>query len=136
MDSEELGLQVVDVITLRPETRLRFLGIRNARFEIVESRHRFPGSELGSASSEDDSSDSTWSGSHPPSSDEAVDDEEEIPPSDNDSDVGSHASRRVTSDDLSSRGPVQPEPTTTYRLREIISCDDKVAIFRAIHGKL
>ncbi|CAM1506737.1 Fc.00g063780.m01.CDS01 [Cosmosporella sp. VM-42] len=136
VDSEELGLQVVDVITLRPETRLRFLGIRNVRFEIVESHHRFPGSEVGSAASDDGSSVSTWSGSHPPSSDEAVDDEEEIPPSDNDSEVESHSSRRVTSEDVSSRDPVQPEPTTTYRLREILSCDDKVAIFKARHGKL
>lgn len=135
VSSEEVGLQIVDVIALRPEIKLRFLGIRNVRYEIVETRRGSPGSDAESTVSDDAFSLSVSSGSHPPFSDVAVDDEDAILPSDNESDLESHASRRATPDDASPRGH-ETEMATIYQLREIFAYDDKVAIFKAKQGKL
>lgn len=135
VSSEEVGLQIVDVIALRPEIKLRFLGIRSARFEVVESRRGTPGTDAESVMSDDDFSLSVSSGTHAPSSDVAVDDEDEILQSDIESDLESNASRRVTPDDASPRGNAT-EMATIYQLREIFAYDDKVAIFKAKPGRL
>lgn len=135
MHTDEVALQIVDLISLRPEIKLRFLGIRNTCYEVVELRRRFPGWTVGSMIRDDLSSTSVSSGSHHHSSDATVDDEDEILPSDNDSDIESHASRRATPDDASFRGSSQPEYTTIYQLNEICSYD-KVAIFMAKRCRL
>lgn len=65
-----------------------------------------------------------------------MDDEDELPSAGDGSDGESHSSRGDASDDVSSHVPDQAETAPSFKLHEISFYDDKVAIFKARHGKL
>ena len=138
-DSRELALQILDVVALRPELELCYLGIRIKCFEILEyAAGQKPSiSDLASAShgsgiggdSENDSDD---------------DDEGQHSASDNGgeeagSEMGSTREEGDTDDDddqAEEHDQCTRRAEKVFKLREILFYDDKVSIFKARHGRL
>lgn len=145
-DPRELALQVVDVIVLRPEVELCYMGVSHKCFEILENR-----SHDESHGSTDTHSSAATGGADVVTDDEGTDDEgseeededEDAEEDDNgtaivqdpeetESEVSDHDDSDADSFDDSEDG----RSKVRLRLREILFYDDKVAIFKARHGKL
>lgn len=146
LDSRELALQIVDVVALRPELELCYLGIQTKCFEILEyaAGHKPSGSDLASAShgsgingggSDDDSDDADGAHQHQhPSSDHGGIGE------DGGSEIGSAREEGDSDGDDEERSEngryTRSKMAKVFKLREILFYDDKVSIFRARHGRL
>ena len=134
-------MQAVDVVALRPEIELCYIAIAHKCFEIVEGKppeesrtqsahgiHQSPTGTGETSTSDNDDSDLD---------DEDDDDDGEgmmEQPSDNESDMSSE-SREESEEEVQSQLSDE-SPHLTVRLREILFYDDKVAIFKARHGRL
>ena len=145
-DPRELALQVVDVIVLRPEVELCYMGVSHKCFEILENR---PHDEThGSADSHSSAANggvdtvTDEEGSDDDGSDDDADDEEPeeddtgtaiaLDPDETESEISDHDDSDTDSYDGSEDG----RSKVRLRLREILFYDDKVAIFKARHGRL
>lgn len=151
-DPKELALQVVDVIVLRPEVELCYMGVSHKCFEILENRPHDDGHNStdvhssaaanggpgGGVTDEDDDEEEEGS-------DDEDDDEEEeddngtaigvsagLDPDETESELSDHDD----SDTDSYNGSDDGRNKVKLRLREILFYDDKVSIFKARHGKL
>ncbi|RMZ75498.1 hypothetical protein DV737_g5271, partial [Chaetothyriales sp. CBS 132003] len=122
VDSRETALQVLDIVTLRPEMELCYLGVQRQCFEVVEyptgQRAR---TQTDAASVIPDVEDSV-------ASDENADE----PVGHDDMDFEVESDEDAPTDDEGVDEPVKP----SFRLREILFYDDKVSIFKARHGRL
>ena len=176
-EPRELALQIVDIITLRPEIQLCYVGIAAKCFEILEIRSpeagssrtesAFTASSVPLASSlaqgaaaaaaagaviiddededdadgndDEDSDDDTASLlSSPPDSELATEDDDAL--------VGAAGEQNPLSNGLGHGEDSEDDDGDSLsdgeirrprlRLREILFYDDKVAIFKARHGKL
>ena len=152
-DPKELAMQVVDVIVLRPEVELCYMGVSHKCFEILENRPHddahgsvdvHPTSATGPpvlegigtfTDDEDEGSDDEGS-----NEDDEQDEEEDdgtamtaqVDPDETESEISDHDDSDSDSFDGSDDG----RSKVRLRLREILFYDDKVAIFKARHGKL
>lgn len=118
VDSKEAALQVLDIVSLRPDVELCYLGIQKQCFEVLEytsSTSRNTGSIIQSGLDSDDE-------------DEPV----VAPVGHDDSDLEMTSSDGEETEDEGHNTISRP----SFRLREILFYDDKVSIFRARHGKL
>jgi len=137
LDPKELALQIVDIIALRPEIELCYMGISDKCFEILENRNRdestFHDSATSSANAGPDGV-----GDTDEDSDEADDDEQDdtneatgsTPGSDSDgtdSDVAEGIIGDSDDDEVSESGRTRPK----LKLREILFYDDKIIVFKA-----
>lgn len=141
-DPRELALQVVDVIVLRPEVELCYMGISHKCFEILENR---PHDEVHGAAEPPDSppmTDDEDDGSDDEGSDGDAEPEEE---EDNGTAIATQVDPDETESELSDRDDSDTDSwdssddgrsNVRLRLREILFYDDKVAIFKARHGRL
>ena len=140
---KEAAMGAVDVVAIRPDVQLCYLGIRNKCFEILEKRHKPKSSTQGAATDDADSDDDSdehdsndedndSDGSGDPSTAPAPapapaphddDSEADYTPDTDDEDIGGHSS---------STGGRKVK----YKLREILFYDDKISIFKARHGRL
>ncbi|KAK0279615.1 hypothetical protein LTR35_000371 [Friedmanniomyces endolithicus] len=134
VDPKELAAQIVDVVVLRPEVELCYMGIANKCYEILENRRDADGrpeSHLGMAggamidTASDAEDDEEEEDGEEDEEDEEVEVEEETE-SDEDEEDG---------DDSDSEGD-ESQHAARLRLREILFYDDKVAVFKARHGRL
>jgi hypothetical protein len=137
---------VVDVIFLRPEIELCYLGISNKCFEILENRNKddtISGAELattgvpGDHATDDEDEDGASDGSD---DDEDDDDEDEDDGTATEA-VEADGVEYETSDPGDSEaesmdGSDEDRSKKFLRLREILFYDDKVAIFKARHMRL
>lgn len=148
-DPRELALQVVDVIVLRPEVELCYMGVSHKCFEILENRPHDDAHGMADAHSsaanggpggtvtDDDEDEEDEDGSE---DDEDEDEEDEgtaiappvIDPDETESELSDHDDSDTDSFDGSEDG----RSKFRLRLREILFYDDKVAIFKARHGRL
>ncbi|GKT48305.1 uncharacterized protein ColSpa_08486 [Colletotrichum spaethianum] len=158
-DSRELALQLVDIITLRPEIQLCYVGISTKCFEILESKpveeggasttsvtadHGVMGHDSGidgeddEDDEEDGTDDETASQVDEDTSEEEAEDDDtpasavDVEDSQSEASVGAQDS----DDDDSMRDVDCGHSRPRLRLREILFYDDKVAIFKARHGRL
>ncbi|ETN39680.1 uncharacterized protein HMPREF1541_05906 [Cyphellophora europaea CBS 101466] len=120
-DSREAALQVLDIVSLRPDLEICYLGIQRQCFEVLEynAAQRSAGPHpltVVNADHELDSDDN----------DETV---EEID-DDNDFDVEISQGEETEDESQDRAGKM------AFKLREILFYDDKVSIFRARHGRL
>lgn len=144
-------MQVVDVIVLRPEVELCYMGISHKCFEILENR---PHDESHGATETNSSAVNGGAGAatdeededeEEDGSDDDEDEEEEeddngtamgapagIDPDETESELSDHDDSDTDSYDGSEDG----RSKVKLRLREILFYDDKVAIFKARHGRL
>ncbi len=155
IDPKELALQIADIITLRPEIQLCYIGISTKCFEILEAQGSDAASlanggssdplggeggpsdagsaaaEVGVASGDDETTDDDDD-----DDDDGFETEEEgTPTSHTDPDETQSEASEPYSDDDSFLEPDEAS-ITRLRLREILFYDDKVAIFKARHGRL
>ncbi|KAK2032592.1 F-box domain-containing protein [Colletotrichum zoysiae] len=158
-DSRELALQLVDIITLRPEIQLCYVGISTKCFEILESKpaeeggtsttnvtadHGATGQDSGVDGEDDDdeeedgTDDETASQVDEETSEEEVEDDDTPASAVEVEDSQSEASDmgQDSDDDDSMRDVDIVLSRPRLRLREILFYDDKVAIFKARHGRL
>lgn len=137
-------MQVLDIITLRPEMELCYLAIGQNCFEIVEGRY----DKMAHHRTD------TGSGTNPSSSDSTptLSSDEDGDLQDGDDNNGDGAGtvnpgdvNEVESDGSSTQPTLEGlveswisevESPLVLRLREILFYDDKVAIFKARHGHL
>lgn len=129
-------MAILDIVALRPELEVCYLGIQSKCFEILElpigprnpdpsaSTHNAPHGESEIDSEDDDEDASHQSG--------VLSDHHDH--DDTESEVSSAEQIDTDDDDLygGSRGKI----TKHFKLREILFYDDKVSIFKARHGKL
>ncbi|KAL9046210.1 MAG: hypothetical protein Q9214_000895 [Letrouitia sp. 1 TL-2023] len=142
VDAKELALQLIDIVALRPEMELCYMGIATKCFEILEG-------EDASLSGHDLATTPVFNGPDEGDSNEDSDDDHEndddnddatataaVPPSDaGGSETDSQNGSLGNSDDESVEsegGRRRPK----FKLREILFYDDKVTIFKARHGRL
>ncbi|MCJ1281816.1 hypothetical protein MMC26_001139 [Xylographa opegraphella] len=149
LDARELALQVVDIVALRPEIELCYLGIAAKCFEILESKqsddplfvygdssatpagHGLGGVVTGNSDEDSETDDDNGD-------DEVEDDGGDqvtsafVNPDGNDSDNQDGSDASSDDDD----GEVAEENKRQLKLREILFYDDKVSIFKARHGQL
>lgn len=121
-DSREAALQVLDIVSLRPDLELCYLGVQKSCFEVLEYEGGQRGPSLHPLA--------VINGDHDTDSDDnEVTIEEEI---DDDNDLDIELSQGEETEDESSAAANK----MAFKLREILFYDDKVSIFRARHGKL
>jgi len=155
-ESKEMAQQIVNTVILRPEVELCYVGVLNKCFELLEdggpddpetepdihsatAQHAPPGATgvpgspaIGmtvvpiAINSEDEDSDAEEE-----DEEEDEEDEEDGDETDTDEVVGD----KYLSDDEDWTGK-STDKGVRVRLREILFYDDKVAVFRARHGKL
>lgn len=149
-EPKDLALQLVDIITLRPEVQLCYVGIKNRCFEILEcSSTRGVTDHFGSGGSASHTEGAISvidldEGDHDDGSNNSEADETE----DEDDDAGTHSiDTDENEDDLTEVSDVESDAdnfeesqhalfSPRLRLREILFYDDKVAVFKARHGRL
>ncbi|ROW01413.1 hypothetical protein VPNG_07569 [Cytospora leucostoma] len=157
-EPKELVMSVADIVTLRPEIQLCYVGISTKCFEIMETKpSEAPG--LGNGLLNDSIGPVNPVNGHsnsmdqPPAEvDEATDDEnntedddaisqdssqdEGTPTSPTHPDETQSEDQHASDEDSDDDSFVEPVAETRLRLREILFYDDKVAIFKARHGRL
>lgn len=135
-EPRELALQIVDIVALRPDVELCYLGIAKKCFEILENVRgkEADGSTASNTMVGDDEDED---------GDEDDDDDDEMADEDDDDDHSQNSSSASTeaadtdSEDESGAGDRTRRGRGVHlSLREILYYDDKVTIFRARHGKL
>ncbi|PLB55664.1 hypothetical protein P170DRAFT_461484 [Aspergillus steynii IBT 23096] len=132
-DSKELALQILDIVTIRPDVGISYVGMQNKCYEILEGKRgdKVEFDDADDSHSEGLGDGEPWSASDT-EDDEGDDEAGATSTADSTSLLSSdHASSDGDESDLeSSRSRV------TFRLREILFYDDKIAIFKARHGVL
>ncbi|CRG84573.1 Regulator of nonsense transcripts UPF2 [Talaromyces islandicus] len=130
----ELALQILDIVALRPEMQLCYVGIESKCFEILETttKDKIPDDDSyvdpqWSAGSEADSEGEDQSNIQGPGNETDEDDETSSLGSTDEEDDGS-------SEEDEANGVGKAE--TYFNLREILYYDDKISIFKARHGCL
>lgn len=143
VDPRELALQIVDIVALRPEVELCYMGVANKCFEILENKNGWdarPESLLGQAGNDLSSSEPEDEGDDGADDDPADDDDDDDNDDDDDDDDDGEDDADDTESEASggSSGSDAAEENNhaRLRLREILFYDDKVAVFRARHGRL
>ena len=151
-EPRELALQIVDIITLRPEIDICYIGLWETCFEVLENkdvdeRHSAQDASTNAANA---GPGSVGTDGHADSDDENdgedEDEDEEVAdqaatpvitsdPDDTWSDPGSGVQDDL-GDDNDSDGAEEETRRPRLRLREILFYDDKVSIFKARHGRL
>jgi hypothetical protein len=121
-DSREAALQVLDIVSLRPDLELCYLGVQRSCFEVLEydDGQRGPSQHPLTVVNGDHDTDSE-------DNDDTI--EEEI---DDGHDFDVETSHGEETED-ESPGTAKK---MAFKLREILFYDDKVSIFRARHGRL
>ncbi|KAF7198209.1 hypothetical protein HII31_00565 [Pseudocercospora fuligena] len=140
LDPRELALQIVDIVALRPEVELCYMGIANKCFEILENKRDTEGRSTESALGIHPSAviDPDIVGSDDEEDeDEDHDGEADMEMSDDDPEDETESDEDDLDDDTNSEmSSAETRNTARLRLREILFYDDKVAIFKARHGRL
>ncbi|GKZ33588.1 hypothetical protein AbraIFM66950_003495 [Aspergillus brasiliensis] len=133
-DPKELAMMILDIVTIRPEVGITYVGIQNKCYEILEAKD----GDAGEFYDTDDSHSEgfvpggeEWAGSD--TNEDESDDDGGVSAMDSHSDLSSDD--RTSSDGEDSEMDYN-KTRVSYRLREILFYDDKIAIFKARHGVL
>ncbi len=139
-------MQIMDIVSLRPEMELCYLAIVNKCFEILEGTQDDDGTsrvhhstttpatpDLDDTNSSDEESNDD--GEDDDDDDDVNDDQTAGEAAGNDSDIDSPAGSMDLSEDELAGLDGQAKPPQ-LKLREILFYDDKVSIFKARHGRL
>lgn len=126
-------MQVLDIVALRPEISISYVGMQTKCYEILEGKGNEYDTETDDVHSEGFVPGAeTWAGSD--TNDEDSDDDDEGMTVDSQSDLSEDDRHSLEDDDASDYD--NGRPRVSFRLREILFYDDKIAIFKARHGVL
>lgn len=139
LDVKDFAMSAMDVVSLRPEVELCYLGIKEKCFEILETKNgkkSKDGAGMASANVESsESDDDEVQHDHNDDDDDDSEDEDPAPVTPathaqgNDSDIDP-----ITDDD--EPGPTSDATKIKLKLREILFYEDRISIFKARHGRL
>ena len=137
----ELALQILDIVTLRPEIQLCYIGIEHKCFEILEvpinggiDREISRDSPWYSDSESDNANDHT---DDHDSESNSGDDDDGDEDDDDDSHTNPHVILELDEDtDEDSEYRHGNGSRFVFRLREILFYDDKISVFKARHCSL
>ncbi|KAL8766404.1 MAG: hypothetical protein Q9209_006780 [Squamulea sp. 1 TL-2023] len=144
LNKKELALQIVDIVALRPEIELCYIGILNECFKILEGTYNddatvtyptsttgpLPGPGSTSGSDEDSDEEEEDEEDHDDiDQDHAMDEPQQN--SDGDSESESYGESDIESED-DEKGKLE----SNMKLRQIQFYEDKISIFKARHCKL
>lgn len=140
----EAAMGAVDVVAIRPDVQLCYLGIRNKCFEILEKKQKPKSSTHGAATDDaesDDDSDEHDSNDEDNDSDGSVDPSTAPAPAPtpavhNDGDSDADYTPDTDDDEDARTSSSGGGRKIKYKLREILFYDDKISIFKARHGRL
>ncbi|OQE01164.1 hypothetical protein PENVUL_c044G03334 [Penicillium vulpinum] len=135
-DLKELALQVLDIVSIRPDLKIAYIGLHIKCYQILEARHDDnpldfddnPTTDHSPPHSEDE--DEVWANQNH-GSDEDSDDSDDV--------SGAADTDLLSSDpDDYDTEPDEEQGASRirYRLQEILFYDEKVSIFKARHGVL
>jgi len=133
-DLKELALQVLDIVSIRPELRIAYIGLHTKCYQILEARHDDNPLEFDDNPTTDhsplhsDDEDGWVNQPHNHVSDEDSDDDDE----------GADTELLSSDPDDYDSEPEEEQGASRirYRLQEILFYDEKVSIFKARHGLL
>ncbi|KAE8320497.1 hypothetical protein BDV39DRAFT_41154 [Aspergillus sergii] len=133
-DPKELALQILDIVTIRPEVGISYIGMINKCYEILEVKRN-------EKDDFDDTDDSHSEGFVPGSDDWAPSDTDDDESDDGGAGSAIESNSELSSDDHSSSEGYDSDlesnkSRVVFRLREILFYDDKISIFKARHGVL
>lgn len=152
LDPRELALQIVDIVALRPEIEICYIGISSKCFEVLENKRLTE--RHASHDTSTNAANAGPGGIDPddPSDSDEDDDEEDVDDEDEDANeatttTATAADAQETDSDASSEeddsdneeeenGAIGDKQRPRLKLREILFYDDKVSIFKARHGRL
>ncbi|CAG8382721.1 unnamed protein product [Penicillium salamii] len=133
-DLKELALQVLDIVSIRPDLKIAYIGLQTKCYQILEAR---------SDDNPLDFDDNPTTDHSPHHTDD--EDEEWVSPQQNHDTEDSDGDDGGAENDLNSSDPddydseVDEEQNASrirYRLQQILFYDEKVSIFKARHGVL
>jgi hypothetical protein len=132
-EERELALQIVDIISLRREIQLVYIGLPMSCYEIYEGDHEQEGDNTArvdddSSSDSDSSSDDEAEAGHNHLADGSIDSDDETV---DDSFDDGQSQAGLLEESAGRRRALPP-----IRLRKITFHDDKVGIFKARNAKL
>lgn len=138
----ELALQILDIVTLRPEIQLCYIGIEHKCFEILETpvnektdRELYRDSPWYSESDSDDIDGHTTG--HESDSNSGDDDNDGEDDDDDDFHSNPHVIPELDEDtDEDSEYRHGNGSRFVFRLREILFYDDKISVFKSRHCSL
>ncbi|KAK4865844.1 hypothetical protein LT330_008937 [Penicillium expansum] len=134
---KELALQVLDIVSIRPDLKIAYIGLHIKCYQILEARHDdnpldfddHPAIDHSPTHSEDE--DEGWANPNH-ASDEDSDDSDEDGSGAADTDLLSSDPDDYDTEPDEEQGASR----IRYRLQEILFYDEKVSIFKARHGVL
>jgi hypothetical protein len=133
----ELALQILDIVTLRPEIKLCYLGIEDKCFEIMETV------SLKDRKNLNDNVDGPWVTNSEVDSELEEDDDDQVSEASHSDDVDDNESMASSddandeySDEDEQNGVGSDSSKMTFKLREILFYDDKISIFKARYCRL
>ena len=139
LQEKEFAMSAIDVVALRPEVELCYLGIKQKCFEILEMKDgkrskdgAGPASANAGGGESDDDDDAEVHHDH--GDDDSSEDEDPAPPTPTSQTQGMDSDiDPITDDD-------EPDPVggskIKLKLREILFYEDRISIFKARHGRL
>ena len=136
LNVRDFAMSALNVVALRPEVQLCYVGIKEKCFEILETKEGKK-SKDGGAGETDDDEDAEVNHGHSDSDDDDDDDTE-------DDDAAPAPSATQTQGMDSELDPLtdeEPDPVSNVvkvklKLREILFYEDRISIFKARHGRL
>lgn len=141
LNVKDFAMSAIDVVALRPEVELCYLGIKEKCFEILETKDTRKSKDAGGSASAnagggetDDDDDAEIHPDHDGDDDDSED--EDTAPVTQATQTGGTESEidPITDDD-------EPDPLSNgikmkLKLREILFYEDRISIFKARHGRL
>ncbi|KAJ5101607.1 hypothetical protein NUU61_003829 [Penicillium alfredii] len=133
-DLKELALQILDIVSIRPDLKVAYIGLENKCYQILEATRNDQDSEFDDNNPTDpfaptDEEDPWDNGNFQPNTLE--EEEEDIPDAQLVDDLAND-----DSDDSDSEPEALGASRIQFRLQEILFYDDKISIFKARHGVL
>lgn len=136
-DPKELAMQILDIVTIRPEVGISYVGMQSKCYEILEGKRGDKDDDLDDLDTHSEGfvpGGDDWAGSD--SMDDDSDDSDAaaaVSAADSHSEASSDDRGSSDGDDVEFGGGIS---RVAFRLREILFYDDKISIFKARHGSL
>lgn len=139
LKEKDFAMSAIDVVALRPEVELCYLGIKQTCFEILETKDgkrakdgAGPASASAGGGESDDDDDAEVHHDH--DDDDSSEDEDPAPPTPTSQTQGMDSDMDPITDDD------EPDPVggnkIKLKLREILFYEDRISIFKARHARL
>ncbi|KAJ5809492.1 uncharacterized protein N7503_001710 [Penicillium pulvis] len=127
-DLKELALQVLDIVSIRPDLKITYIGLQSKCYQILEKNGP-------NSSTDSDGTQSVNSNFHSGNDGLAAFDDETMDTSDDDQDIpDNHELLSDFSDESDSELEENGASRVHFKLQEILFYDDKISIFKARHG--